>query len=328
MAQLGAVSNLRGIQRGQEALANMIAISPFLRAMDAIGGGGWQEGPLNNDFHPVNPSLTLQARNLDGSYSSLAITPEAKQTDTQRFHGFQIDVDQAHLADDARGLMPLASWFPDQLKEEVQQFGRLFEKGAFQGTGAGTPTVLKGLGTILDGTTDLQGYTGVKGVINGEDYDAGQSFDLTVIDAATANQFLEALELWAAEVEGANVMFCHPKLGAKIGSMYRMLHGNPESRDMFGQKIDVIASLPLVRLLKETVMLTEANADESATDTTSLYIVNLGENLTSMMTNSGLEYEEYDMLQDKQSGREKGEIRSNWRLKRKDCIRRVRHLKV
>jgi hypothetical protein len=325
MARIGQLSNLRGSQRGAAALAKMLLVSPVLRYLDQ--SSGWEEDATNFLYKVKEGSLTVQARAIGGAFTSSTLTPVNNQTGSLFMHGLQIDIDQSHLADDARGLNNLAGWIDNELPEEVDSFTRLYEALLFNGSGSGSPAQIKGLKTILDGTTNMTGFS-ITGVINGKDAAAsGDSIDLT--DAANYDRFVEKLVLWISDVENPTGLLMSPRMRAKMTTIAKKQGILGQSIDQFGKPVATFNDVPMIATLATTILHTEP--DDNATpvaNTTSLYIMAPAEKNISLVTNSGLDFEDYEKLEAKQSGRVKGEIRAAWKIQKRNAVRRVRNIKT
>lgn len=325
MAQLTPISNLRGSSRGAVALGKLLMVSPFLRFLDSASG--WEEDATNYQYKVKEGTLTVQARDLGGSYTSATLTPVGNQTGVLYMHGFQIDIDQSHIADDARGLRDLGGWIDSEFPEEVDSFARLYEALLFNGSGAGTPSQIKGLKTILDGVTNVPGF-GITMVINAKDAaTSGDSLDLT--DSANYDAFEEYLSKWVVQVENVTGLVMNPTLRAKMTTIAKRRGNYGTTLDQFGKSVPTFDEIPMYTVLDTSILNTEPNDNVvPVNDTTSLYIMSPGEKNFSIVTNSGLDFEDYEILPDKQSGRLKGEIRASIKIQKRNKVRRVRNIKV
>lgn len=323
MAQLGQLSNLRGSARGAASLAQILVSSPFLRWFDQQSG--WEEDATSFLYDPIEGSMTVAARALGGSYTAADMTPAARQTGTLKFHGFAVDIDQSHIADDLRGLQNLSGWIDKSLKKKVDSWAKAYEGALFNNDGSGN--LLKGLKTIFDGTTNLPGFS-ITGVINAKDAVAsGNSLDLT--SDTNYDAFVEHLILWMTQVEDLRGMVMSPRMFARMYTIAKKTHQLGQTIDQFGQPVDTFNGVPLIRSLDTTILHNEPDdAGTPATNTTSIWLMSPGEMRQSLVTNSGLDFEDYDKLESKQSGRVKGEIRAAWKVEERNAVRRIRNIKV
>ena len=111
----GNVSNLRGSDRGRAALMKMLLVSPFLRYLDRTSA--LELDATDYEYRTKEGSLSAQNRVRGGSYTQTNLTPGARQTGSQYFHGFGIDIDQADIADSIKGLRDLSAWIDNELPE-------------------------------------------------------------------------------------------------------------------------------------------------------------------------------------------------------------------
>lgn len=325
MARFGQLSNLRGSQRGTAALAKLLLVSPLMRFLDQQSG--YEEDATNFKYKVKEGTMSVQTRDLGGNYTSATLTPVGNQNGVLYLHGFQIDIDQSHLADDARGLQDLAGWIDNELPDEVDSFARLYEALLMNGSGSGSPSEIMGLKTILSGS-NITGYS-VNNLINAKDAaSSGTYLDLT--DPANYDAFVEYLVGWLEQVENPTGILMNGALKAKMYTVAKKQGILGQSLDQFGKPVDTFNGVPMVKLLDTSILNTEPDDTPTTplTNTTSLYIVAPQEKNLSLVTNSGLDFEDYDKLEAKQSGRLKGEIRAAWKIQRKNSVRRVRNIKA
>ncbi len=329
MATLASLSNLRGHQRGLSALGLLIQESPLIRNLE--DNSGFQLAPTDDAWRPVNATTTtIQARDLGEGYTASAITPESKVNTLLRFHGGAIKIDDTHLADHERGLSDIRMYMDERVPEEFTQFAHLFEQSLIRSAGTGDPTPVKGMQYILNGTDDIPGFTGVKGVLNAATYSTGstpKSFDMT--NTANYTQFMKLHRTARQLVPGCNAMWVSPAMYASICAIADATHAGSEGRDRFGYTIKSIDGLPIIPLLDTSILNTEP--DDTGTPlnvTTSIYYVRVSENWLSLLTNSGLDWKAFDLSAAQlRSGQEEWEFRCSWRLKKRNCALRVRNFK-
>lgn len=322
--QLAQLSQLNS-ERGRAALAELLDRDPFLRFLEA--NSAWEEDATDFDWRPIDPSQALQTRAIGGEYIPTDATPGTRQTDTLSFHGFSIDIDETHIADANRGLRDLDQWLSKEITRRIRKWSKLFGNALF--VGAGTTTLLKGLSKILDGTTDLPGYAGETGVIDAADWLTGtpDSFDLS--NSANWGTFIEKLIRYRLSVPGAKGMAMSPELYARMYTIAQSKHILGEQRDAFGVPVATFAGLPMIEMIEGSILTTEPDNNVSpATNTTSLYLMRPGEMDLSLVSNSGLQFDDDIDLEKKESRRVKAEIRAKWKIEEKDSIRRFRNIKL
>ncbi len=327
MSTLAPLSNLRDSDRGRAMLAIILTASPFLRFLEA--NSAFEEDATNFDWLPVSGTSSAQARDIGGSYTATQETPGSRLAGLLAMHGDAQMIDESHLADAARGLRDVPVWFQKQLVRKGTSFGEAFEGLLFNGTGTGTPLQIKGLLNILDGTTDLPGFSGKKGVIDARTYGgSGVSFDLSgsTNDAA----FLEGLELSLGEVDNPTGIVANRKLAARITTIAHRSRKIDITQDQFGQRITTYDGVPIIQVKDGTIKNDEKDNTPTTplTNTTSYYIMSPGEQRVSLVTNSGVDYHEHDHPDNKEVNKERWEIRSAWKIEQEVAIRRVRNIKI
>jgi hypothetical protein len=320
-----SLSNLRGSQWGSILLALIMQKSPFMRYME--DNSAFELVGTEGDYRPANAESDIQSRDEGGGYTPQAITLDSKINTLLYFHGGAVSLDETRLADAEKNLYDINTYLNERYPEEFKKFIIGYELKLFQGSGAGTPKLLKGLKTILDGSTDIPGFTDIKGVINANDYCDGDSFDLTVRDNDDA--FIEGLRLWLSEVENPNGIIVNPRLGARLATIADKWGAAGLSVDKFGQSVKTFDNIPIITTLATSILNTE-NDDNAVpvAETTSLYIAAAGEGAYSILTNSGLSFKDFDIEPNNvKSTASSWEIRSANRIKMRNCVRRVRYIK-
>lgn len=323
MARLAQLSSIDS-DRGRALLALLLQHSPVLRALDE--SSAFEELGTDFQYFLLNGALTLQRRALAGSYTAADTTPGSAQTGSLAFVGFSVDVDRSHREDERRGLLDIDRWVDKELAKKIRTFARAVEVDIFNGSGAGSPRQPKGLIEIMDGTTDVPGFTGDKMTIDAVDYDTGDSFDLG--DTSHYDIFLEAFELWMHEVSATHI-FANYQMAARLTTIARTKHILGEQRDAFGMPQQTIHGVPIVRVRPAVIANDEPdNAGSPATNTTSLYLASPGEMKWSIATNSGFQYDDLGTLEGKESERAKGEMRLDNLIQDDESILRVRNIKL
>ena len=326
MANLTPISQVGDTERGSAALARLLEVSPVIRFLD--GASAFEVDATDFDWRPDDATTTVQTRAAGGSYTSADETPSSKQNGSLAFHGDSLDIDISHIADDQRNLRDLGGWIDRRLGKKYTSWGKGMEAKLFNGTGAGSPREMKGLKTIFDGVTNLPGYT-ITGVKDATSVLSGSpdSFDLTV--EANYDPFLELLQFTIAEVENPQGILCDKELFARVSTIAQKNHIKGESRDQFGRPVVTFDTIPLIKVLDGTITNTEPdNAGTPVNNTTSLYVLSPGEERLSVVTNSGLYFNEKLHLESKESGRIEWEMRCEWKPEEKNAGRRLRNIKV
>lgn len=325
MARLAELSNAPS-ERGRALLSLLLSQDNFMAFLDQHSG--FEEDSTDFDYRPTNPTQALQTRAEGGEYTPVDVTPPSKQADSLSFHGFGFDIDDTRIADARRNLRDFDAWLRKEVYRRFRAFARLYANQVF--IGPGTTTTLKGLSVILDGTTDIPGYTGVTGVIDTADWLSGSpvSFDLSNED--NWGTFIEKLIRYRNEVPDARGMPMGPELYARMHSIAHKKHILGESRDLFGDPVKTFAGIPMIEVREGSILTNEPDntGGTPLENTTSLYIMRPGEGELSMVTNSGLEFDDDIQLEKKESQRVKGELRTKWKIEEQDAIRRFRNIKL
>lgn len=327
MARLSALSSLGDGDRGGAALTRILEASPLIRFLDEQNA--FELDTHDFDYRPDDGTTTVKTRALGGSYSGSTQTPATKQTGELAIHGDQLDIDVSHVADDRRGQRDLNGWIDTRLARMIRSWAKGFEAKLIYGDHtAGPPAEIKGLNRIFDGSTNLPGF-GITGVVDAASALSGSpdSFDLST--ATNYDAFLELLMNTVAQVEGATGIACNKETYARLSTIAREKHIRGEARDRFGNPITTFDGINLIKVLDGTLTNTEPdNAGTPVNETTSLYILAPGEQKLSVVTNSGLEFDEKLHLESKESSRIRWEMRGQWKIEEKNAARRIRNIKV
>lgn len=327
MATLASLSNLNGSDRGAAALATFLERSFVLRFFEQQSA--FEQDATAFDYLPVDGTANVQTRAVGGSFTASAKTPPARQNGTLAIYGDAIEIDRTHLADAANGLRDIDTWLTGESRQRVIATASYMDAAVMKDPGTGT--TMKGLNVILNGTNDIPGFTGVKGVINAKTVMGGtNSFDFTSTAAATQatqDAFIEGMNKCLVEVPDAAAILLNRTFYGRVNSVARRAHILGESRDLFGRPIPTFNGVPLIAVPDTAILNTEGD-DAAGTNTTSLYIVRPGEGTFSLVTNEGLYYKEFEQQEGKVSSKENYEIRLAWKINDKEAVRRVRNFKI
>lgn len=328
MARFSALSNLNGSARGADALGVFLEKSMLLRFMEQQNA--FRQDATSFQTNPVTGASNLQARAIGGAFTATAKTPSSPVSNTLAIYGDAITIDRTHIADANAGLRNVDVWLKTEALKRVRKTAAGLDTAIM--TDDGTSNKMKGLKTLLNGTDDIPGFTGVKGVINAKTWLTGNSFDLTPTGAATAaNQdaFIEGLYKAILEVPGATGLAMNTTLASRVTAVARRAHILGESRDLFGRPVPTFNGVPIY-VVPDTAILNNEPDDTGTplTVTTSLYIMRPSEEEFALVTNEGLYYKEWDHMESKESAKEEFETRLAWSIDSEDAVRRVRNIKV
>lgn len=328
MSTIAALSVLKTESgRGRNALGILLEASPFLRFLEKVGG--WQEDASTFTYEAGEETSTAPARALNATYTPADRARAALLSGGLRNHGDAVSTDVSLLADAARGLRNADKWLENAIATKIAAFARKYEYLLFKSPG--TSSSIIGLQTILDGTTDIPGFTSFTGVANAKDATAASDVSLDVSDAAGQKALIEFLRLQLAEVENPLGIVMSPALWARLNTaatdLKMVTHGGI---DQFGQPVMAFDNVEIVKTLPDTLPTTEADDTPTTplTNTTSIYIMSPGEDRFSLRSNSGLYYIDHDHVENTEFGQEWWEIRAALTITNKRAVRRIRNIKL
>lgn len=330
MATLASLSRINSPSgRGRQAVGMLLQESPFLRFMESQSGwelqatsATWQPDDLNNK--------TISPRAIGNGEQSAAqnVAPASLVASTLYAYNANFDIDQSYVADQSLKLANMDAFLLKELRRRIRALATTMEAEIMKGSGTGG--AMKGLKTILNGTDSLPGYASVTRVVNAQEVTGGstKSLDLTV--RTNDAKFIEWFALQLAKVKNPTGIVCSPLMAARLDTIARTNYLAGETRDLFGIPVKTFATVPIVPVLNGSI--TNDEPDDTVPTpndvTTSIYIVAPSEQSLSLVTNSGLEYVDFDALESKQSMREKIEIRLAWKIELPESVLRIRNIKI
>jgi len=330
MATLASLSKIQSPSgRGMDALAVMLSDPMF--AFFEQNGGIWQQGATTNRWTPYTDAITLGARALNGAITADTYSPGTEQSDTLAIHTGGHAADISYIRDSEKGIATF-----DFARDEKMKFKKwVAEYKAKLFDSDGSSNTIKGLKKILDGTGNIPGYS-TKRLMNAVNPTSVENATATaksldIITDATKDEALYEVMLQAGTyVENATVQVMNQTLWAKVSViLYRKgIQINSFVND-FGVRYEQFNGLT-VMVVPDTVI-TCTEPDDTSTPvnkTTSIYILSPGEDRLSLITNSGLEWIDFDHQENTEKNLEKWEIRANWRIADPKSILRVRNIKV
>lgn len=335
MANFIGLSHFNNSTRGADAAALMLQTSPLLNLMDAYSG--FELSSQTDTWQPYSDAETIKARAIGGGYTAAAMTPETLVTSTLYMLGDSLKVDISHIRDSENGRIGRENWFFSALKRKIKAYAKNLEIKLIQGSGTGSPVEFKGLKTILDGTNAIPGYSGVTRVINAKDYSYTSSPVSLDLSPGNADYAENVLGFWRmfynaiTEMDSAKVVLCNATVNAFIQEIARIEKKlDYTNLSAFGNPVPTINGVPIITLNDGAITDDEAD-DTSGTaleNTTSIYFMNPGEYQTSLITNSGLEYWEFPIMEATESGEEKWEFRGAWKIEEPKSVLRLRNIKI
>ena len=325
MAVLGALSDIVSPSgRGAVAFASLLKKSKLVSLLNSRQA--WELGATSNLWKPTKPQDAMQTRSLDSAYSNDTTLQFADNVaESLKFVGGKVKWDNS-LEADVKNKMGTLN-FEDQVGDVFNSFAENLDNKYMNGAGTGSD--FKGLSVILDGTTDLPGYTSFKGVYGGESLMSGTTPKSFNFLTATDKEILRALNTWISYCEDPTDIIINPSLYSVLVALgfVKTTYGNDPTN--LGSPLQSLFGIPITVLSETAMPNTEIKlgGTDGATDkNTSMYILSLGEKKYSMITNSGLFYRDHEAVENKQASVEEFEIRSAWRIRKKRSAVRINHL--
>jgi hypothetical protein len=311
--------------RGAGALATMLTKSAFLRYLDAQGA--FELGGSTFNHKAIIAGSSLKTRAAGSAFSQTALTPASNQTTSQKIMGDSVKIDATYLRDAQKGLINIDAWLKGELAERLSGFGKEVEVALFAGAGSGS--TFKGLAAILDGSTDVPGFTSHKGVVDANDYDSGDYFDLSTITTSQCAKFKEMLNIVISTVDNPTAICVNRSMYGRLNTIADLLKVGGTSLDEFGNRVKMYDGITILPLADGAIPNDED--DDNGTpvgQTTSIYVMGAAEAQCSIVTNSGLFYQDYDAPNASQQNEEWYEMSGAWKIQMKDSIRRIRFIKL
>lgn len=344
------LSRIGTSERGLACVTAGTTYSPLLAMLDALNAFELTEHKWR--FTPIKPQTTaLLTRTLGTNYIAndghtllngdavpLDLQTIDDVTGTLYIHGHYINVDASIIADASHTGVSMTDWMIKQLKQEFKKFYKLYTPLMMKGSGSGE---LKGLRNILKWTagTDYGTIEGYREATYNRIYDAALNstiadainFDLSIASESNAKQqraFLELMDSQISDVENPNAIIMNRKTKARIWSWLKTANNFAVTTNDFGTTIYSYNGIPIYELDDVSMPITEPDNTDTTplTNTTSIYICSFGEQNLSYATNSGVEYTEHPMLEAKEAGQEKWEIRAGWKCENPSAIKVIRNI--
>lgn len=309
-------------ERGQRFITRVLSYSMLLRTMN-----NFRIKATEHQYRPAAGSQTLSGRAKAANYSASDLSPAALQAGELSLHGFFLKYDRTYVADRELGIgIEMDQWYDDELDERAYDTAKEIDKLIVLSDGSSNTMV--GIAAILDGATNVPGLgiTMVIDALTGSGL-TGDSFDLSTAD--NFDTFLEQLDKWKAEVQGANAILCNHSAAARITTIGRKFHSYSQGVDVLGNPVERVNGLDIVTVDDDVITKTEE--DNNATpveNTTSIYLFNNNEGLWNINTNSGLAFYDHGELSGEQQEGISFEFRAKNEIKRKRAIRRIRNIKL
>lgn len=316
--------------RGRAVIADVLNYSKVLNQFNLLSA--FELDTFVSTYRPFMVSNTLQTREAGSSFNYSYSAPPSAQSVTQAITGAAVVIDRTYYRDAALGGNDFNVWFEKEIKRRARDYAQGLDVALLAGTG--TSGAVKGLSAILNGTTDVPGLTGFKGVVNAATYStisSAKSMDLRYSESTfdkEAIAFKELLLQTLADMDNPSVMILNRTAFARIQTIAGKLGllGSP-TNDFI--KTPSIAGLQTIVLNSDAIPNNEP--DDTATTplevTSSIYLLSPAEMQCSLLTN-GFDYLEAPQLEAKEAGEEKWEMGIAWKIETPAAIRRIRNLRV
>lgn len=323
LVQLSA-GNIRSESgRGNNALASLLADSPFLNFLERTSG--WELDGTTFTWVPTTASSDAPARAIGASFTENARTYPNAQTGSQSIHGDAVKTDITYLRDANAGLANRNVQLEKDVARRLKTFAASYEALLFNGSGSSN--IITGLENILNGTDNLPGYS-VTRVKNAKDV-AASGDSLSIADSAGQKKFLELLRTQLADVNNPTGIILNRSLWARVETAAYDRGLTAPGVNEFGQAITRFSGVELVVVNDSTILLNEPDDNSTpVTNTTSCYIMSPGEMRLSIVSNSGLAYMDWDHQDNAENGKETWEIGGAWKIEVPESILRIRNIKL
>lgn len=324
MANLTSLSQLES-ERGRAALGVLLLEAPLTRHLDQQSG--FEEDATDFDWRPASASATLGGRGIGEGYTATAQVPEYKVVDSLAMVGDALTIDITHLADAQRNLRDIQAYIDKWLPRKVKAWARAFDVGLWTSSAA---DLIPGLDTIVDGATDLPGFTGVKAVLKASAAAYANDVSLDVTNKDNWPTLIRLLQDAMAQVPQCSGLHMNRRMYGLMQGVATDYHIRGEARDQFGRPVTAFDGIPMIPHLDGAIADNEPDATPTTplTNTTSIWVSRFGEGSASLVTNSGFYWKDYEVLEATQNGQFVWEIRGKWKIEDSDAIRRVMHLKT
>ena len=281
-------ANIGDTTYGGIMLGMLLQHSKFMRWMEQ--NNGFEVAATEDKFYTYDATARVLNRAIGDEKEPQAVTPNRTPVNFGlKIQGDAVSVDISHISDQKLKLLDVDVMLEKELKNRFKDFAKKYEMELFHGLGTGD--TFKGLYDIVDGSTNIPGYSETRFVdatAHTGLSSAPVSMDLTNSDRQS--DFLEMMQKITYMVEDPKGIFCNESFFARIQTIARKHHILGESRDLFGVPIPTWNKIPLI-VMPDSVLPSD---DEDNTPTTplenctSIWIFSPGEQRFSLCTNSGL----------------------------------------
>lgn len=334
MASLKSLSKYINGQSGADLMRAIFDNSMFLTWLESVGG--WELDAT--DFDWLNIGGTADLRNIaeSGTWGEFtAIASTAKQTGSQAIYYDGFTVSSMRNIDQDRGLRQQDQWIYKTRLAKHRAFAKALEKAIF--VDDGTSNKMKGITKRLNGTDRLEGYADTNLWTDAEAkrvFDAStkaksataKTMDLT--DDTNFDGFVEMMYTAKAMMDNLKGIIIPDAARPRITTILRKT-GLLTPNQNYEREILNFDGVPLISVPNTVIPQNEPdNTATPLTNTTSIYFLSPEEQRFSIVSNSGLWYNEYNHRENKYLDKEMYGINMQTKIEDNRAVLRVRNIKV
>jgi hypothetical protein len=321
MASLTSINSPSG--RGTEAQAALLQNSQVIRAIEA--NSAWKYATFESLSVYPNVTSAAPGRALNSNFTRSNDIPPSPLALVQGINGDAVQADVALRADHANDAAAAAA-HGERVSERFISFAESLDTVLM--TNPSAPGI-KGLRPVL--SSSLPGFGSTTALISATAATTGTPVSLDITEPAKFKQFAAFLQKQRRIVRDANTIFMNASLLAYLVVEGKALGLVGSAIDpITGQMVDTIVGLPVYALSDSAAPLDEPDKTPTTplTNTTSLYILSLGENRVSMKTNCSLYYNETNHTAQTEKYEDVWEVRGAWDVRHPDYALRINHIKI
>ncbi len=316
---IAQISNVSG--RAAGVLSTILAQIPLLRVADfAPDNSTFFANPDKDSFggaaaRAVNAALQRDAQGPNPTAAALAL------------YGREISVDDLYKQDAVVGNLSMAG-LVEFLDRRVAGLAVKLAQEIEVDLCAGTAAANRMLG-FAEFVKDAAaaGQTARLGFTAAELAAMNSQVSLQLNTAANQDAFIELLMKKLAEVPGCNALVMNVNLWARMTTIAKRLGASGESVDSFGVPVQTFNGIPLVAVPVSAI--TQAENDGVNADCTSIYPVRFEQNLgTTISTNSGFLYTDFEDIDTKPQGVARMQFFLNLKVNKDNAFRRLSRIRL
>jgi len=291
---------------GKRLLTNVLSLLKIFQVMV------FSQEPFSFLTYPVKPDVG------DADNSARAINADAKKftyaptsgSGTQKAYSFEYEIDVAYLND-----LNIGAITNEGLKRQLQNEQlRLFLKLAsdvlydmFNGSGS-APNLL-GLKTLIKDVADASGQTAIYGFTQDQIHSSlvrvGMTLDLN--NLVQLRKFEELLTVKLAEMSGEPILVMNSFMYGRMTSIAKALNMLGSTLTEFGKPITTFGDYKMSPVPLK--YLPQDETDGEATTLSSIYAIDYNEATgVRYATNTGFSFKDFDVIQDKPSGKTRADF--------------------